>query len=183
MKKYDVIVAGGGIIGLSTAYKLLTKNPNLKVALLEKEAIVAKHQTGHNSGVIHSGIYYKPGSLKAKNCVKGVKELLRFCDQFQIPYDLCGKLVIATNTQEEKGLLELYRRGVSNGVEGLKILDQEGFKKIEPYAHGKLAMHCPNTGIVDYREVAKRLSLEIQKLGGSIFLNQKLQKIIVHTAI
>ncbi len=173
MKGYDLVIIGGGIIGLASAYNILKANPSLKLALLEKEPSIAKHQTGHNSGVIHSGIYYKPGSLKAKNCVLGVKKLLKFCNSRDIPYDLCGKLIVATEENELQRLKELYKRGTENKVEGLKLIDQKELKKIEPYANGISAIHAPKTGIVDYKKVAQALYEEIQELGAEVFLEHK----------
>ncbi len=177
MKRYDIAIIGGGIIGLSTAYSLLRSNPGLRLALLEKEDQVAKHQSGHNSGVIHSGIYYKKGSLKAKNCVRGVKMLLDFCNKHKIPYELCGKVIVATSTEELPRLTELYKRGLANGVEGLKLLNKAELKKVEPYAQGIQAIYSPNTGIVDYKKVAEKLLEEIKDMGASIYLGSKVLKI------
>lgn len=177
MKHYDISIIGGGIVGLATAYSFLKSSPELKIALLEKEQKVAKHQTGHNSGVIHTGIYYKPGSLKAKNCVKGVKMLLAFCDEHDIPYDLCGKLIVATEEEELERLQNLYSRGVSNGVEGLRLIDKAELKKIEPYSNGIQAIHSPNTGIVDYGRVSEELLRQIQKMGADVYLGFKVEKI------
>lgn len=173
MKQYDLVIIGGGIIGLASAYNILQDNPSLKLALLEKESSIARHQTGHNSGVIHSGIYYKPGSLKAKNCVLGVKKLLKFCDSHDIPYDLCGKLIVATDEDELPRLKELYRRGSENCVEGLNLINQKELKKIEPHVNGIQAIHAPKTGIVDYQKVAQALYEEIQKIGAQVFLEHK----------
>ncbi|MCH9634273.1 MAG: L-2-hydroxyglutarate dehydrogenase [Chlamydiae bacterium] len=173
MKQYDLIVTGGGIIGLATAYNTLKDHPHFKVAILEKESSIAQHQTGHNSGVIHSGIYYKPGSLKAKNCVLGVQKLLEFCNAHDISYDLCGKLIVATSQEELPRLKELFRRGQANQVTGLKMLNAQEIKKLEPYAAGIEAIHAPNTGIVDYKKVAQTLYQEILRLGGDVFFNQE----------
>lgn len=173
MKQADLVVVGGGIIGLATCYQVLLKNPKLKVFLLEKEKTIASHQTGNNSGVIHSGIYYKPGSLKAKNCVNGVQRLLDFCQKHSIPYDLCGKLIVATKEEELSRLEELFRRGNANGVKDLKLLGQKELRKIEPYSNGIKAIHAPNTGIIDYKLVAKVLHDEILKMGGQIYLGEE----------
>ena len=116
----DVTIIGGGIVGLATGYSLINKNPNLKLAILEKESVVGKHQTGHNSGVIHSGIYYKPGSLKAINCRYGIELLLQFCEESNIKYDICGKVIVATKQSELETLDLLYKRGQKNGINGLK---------------------------------------------------------------
>ena len=122
MLKFDAAIIGGGILGLATALQLQKKNPAWSIAIIEKEHAVAKHQTGHNSGVIHSGIYYKPGSLKAQNCIEGVKQLLQFCDEHSIPYERCGKVIVATNTNELPRLEELAKRGFANGVPGLQVI-------------------------------------------------------------
>ncbi|MCH9633016.1 MAG: L-2-hydroxyglutarate dehydrogenase [Chlamydiae bacterium] len=177
MHCYDISIIGGGIVGLATAYTLLKTFPKLKIALVEKEREVAKHQTGHNSGVIHTGIYYKPGSLKAKNCVKGVEMLLAFCDEHAIPYDLCGKLIVATEQEELGRLHELYRRGVSNGVKGLKLVDKAELKKIEPYSNGIEAIHSPNTGIVDYKRVSEKLLEQIKGMGADVYFGFKVEQI------
>lgn len=178
MKKYDITIIGAGIIGLATAYQVLASTPYLRLAILEKEKDIAQHQTGHNSGVIHSGIYYKPGSLKAKNCVSGVEMLLAFCQKHDIPYSLCGKLIVATKEEELPRLHELYRRGTLNGVKDLKLISKTEIKKIEPNSNGIEAIHSPNTGIVDYKKVSQKLLEEIISLGGEIFLNHKVNKII-----
>ena len=120
--KYDIIIIGGGIVGLATGLKILSKNQALKLLLLDKEQTIAAHQTGHNSGVIHSGIYYKPGSLKAKNCIAGYRQLLDFCDKNEVAYELCGKVIVATSEAEIPLLQTLYERGGQNGLEGLKLL-------------------------------------------------------------
>lgn len=177
MKSFDVIIIGGGILGLSTAMQLLQKNQSIKLALLEKENAIAKHQTGNNSGVIHSGIYYKPGSLKAKNCIEGVRRLLQFCDKNQIKIEKCGKLILATDRQELPRLNELERRGLANGVAGLCRLSSEQIKEIEPHSHGIEALYSPNTGIIDFTEVAKAYANQIESLGGQIFLSQCVKKI------
>src|SRR5581483_6473292 len=130
-REYDVAIVGGGIVGLATSMKLLTQYPRLKLAILEKEDQIAKHQTGHNSGVIHSGIYYKPGSLKARLCVKGKQELLRFCDEHGIPYNLCGKVIVALNEGELGRLDDLYQRGTTNGVPGLEMIGPERLRELE----------------------------------------------------
>lgn len=177
MKSYHTIILGAGIIGLATAYQILKKDPSTKLAILEKESEIATHQTGHNSGVIHTGIYYKPGSLKAKNCVKGVELLLDFCQKHDIPYNLCGKLIVATTKDEIPKLHELYQRGVQNGVQDLKLIKKDEIRKIEPFAKGIEAIHSPNTGIVDYKLVSQKLLEEILNLNGTIHLGHKVLNI------
>lgn len=178
MKQWDVVVIGGGILGLSTALQLLRKHPSLQIAVLEKEEKIARHQTGHNSGVIHSGIYYKPGSLKAKNCMAGVAQLLSFCNEHDIPYDLCGKVIVATSEEELPRLEELERRGKANGVEGLEMIGPERLKEIEPAVFGIKALYSPKTGIIDYVKVASVYASEIQRLGGVILTSQRVKKIV-----
>ena len=132
----SITIIGAGIVGLATALKLLEKNPDFKITILEKENFPAAHQTGHNSGVIHSGIYYKPDSLKALNCRNGYKALLNFCDEHQIKYDICGKVIVASNKKEIPYLEEVYNRGKANGLENLKFLNADELKEIEPYVIG-----------------------------------------------
>jgi L-2-hydroxyglutarate oxidase len=177
MKQADLVIIGGGIIGLAAAYSILKEDREINLILLEKEADIAQHQTGHNSGVIHSGIYYKPGSLKAKNSVLGVQKLLEFCKLHNIPYDLCGKLIVATDESELPRLEELFKRGQANGVGDLKLLEKNEIRKIEPYANGIKALYSPNTGIIDYSLVAKKLLLEIQDRGAQVFLKHKVERI------
>ena len=157
----DVTIIGGGIVGLATGYSLINKNPNLKLAILEKESVVGKHQTGHNSGVIHSGIYYKPGSLKAINCRYGIELLLQFCEESNIKYDICGKVIVATKQSELETLDLLYKRGQKNGINGLKKLCPEELREYETYATGLSALYCPEAGIVDYSQVCLKLSEKI----------------------
>ena len=167
-RKYDVVVIGGGIIGLATSMKLTRDFPNLKVAVLEKEKEVAQHQTGHNSGVIHAGIYYAPGSQKANFCSTGGKLLRNFCDEHGIAYDMCGKLIVATDESEVPQLEELFRRGTENGAEGLKMVDQEEIREIEPYSAGVKAIFSPNTGIIDYFEVSQAYATNMRENGGDL---------------
>ena len=156
-KYFDVVIVGAGIVGLATAYKILEKEPSLKLLLIEKENGVSKHQTGNNSGVIHSGIYYKPGSLKATNCIKGYKMLLDFCDMNNITYDICGKVIVATDESEIPAMMTLYERGIENGLEGLKILSEEELKSEEPYVTGVKGVFVPQTGIIDYKVVSDKI--------------------------
>ena len=164
----DVIVVGGGIVGLATAYKLLEQKPGLKLRILEKEKSPGLHQSGHNSGVIHSGIYYKPGSMKAKNCRRGVEELLLFCDKFNVQYDLCGKVIVAVNLEEVNRLDALYKRGLENGISNIRIVDSQELKDLEPHATGIKAIHVPSTGIINYTSVVDELAKQIIKRGGEI---------------
>ena len=170
-KQYDVVVVGGGIIGLATSMKLTQDFPNLKVAVLEKEKEVAQHQTGRNSGVIHAGIYYAPGSQKANFCSTGGKLLRDFCDEYGIPYDMCGKLIVATDDSEIPQLEELFKRGTENGAEGLRMVDQEEIKEIEPYSAGVKAILSPNTGIIDYFEVSQAYATRMRENGGDLLTN------------
>lgn len=164
----DVIIIGGGIVGLATAYKLLEQKPELKLRILEKEKSIGLHQSGHNSGVIHSGIYYKPGSMKAKNCRRGVEELLLFCDKFNVQYDLCGKVIVAVNLEEVNRLDALYKRGLENGISNIRIVDSQELKDLEPHATGIKAIHVPSTGIINYTSVVDELGKQIIKRGGEI---------------
>lgn len=177
INKYDVVIIGAGIIGLSTALKLLEQKPDLKLCILEKENEVAKHQTGHNSGIIHSGIYYKPGSLKAVNCIKGYNLLLKFCDENNIPYDICGKIIVATNEKEFSALYTLYDRGKANGLDGVKIISREEIKEREPYINGMKGIFVPQTGIVDYKLVSKKIVELLISKGVVINFNEKVEDI------
>jgi (S)-2-hydroxyglutarate dehydrogenase len=159
--KSDVIIIGGGIVGLATAYTLLQNNTLLHLTLLEKESHEAVHQTGNNSGVIHSGIYYKPGSLKALNCIEGYHMLINFCKQEQIPFDLCGKIIVATKSAEIPALETLYQRGIQNGLSGLRYLNAEEIKSYEPNCIGIKGIFVPQTGIVDYKLVSLKLKEKI----------------------
>ena len=169
---HDLIIIGAGIIGLSTALNLLLKQPQLKLLILEKEAAIASHQTGHNSGVIHSGIYYKPGSLKALHCRRGVEKLLNYCLEKDISVNRCGKVIVATDSSELPRLDDLYKRGIANGVPFLKRLSTDELKKIEPHVRGIAAIHSPSTAIVDYMKVAHSFEEDIRSLHGEIHLNE-----------
>jgi (S)-2-hydroxyglutarate dehydrogenase len=153
---YDIIVLGGGIVGLASAFKINSRYPNLKVLVLEKEPMVAAHQTGHNSGVIHSGLYYKPGSYKAKNCVDGRRELVAFAKEQSIAHDICGKIVVATHPSELPFLNKVFNNGLQNGVEGVRKITADEIKQIEPYCVGIEGIWVPCTGIIDYSEVARK---------------------------
>src|SRR5437879_255091 len=174
---YDIVIIGGGIVGLAAAMELLTRYPSLRMAVLEKERELARHQTGHNSGVIHSGIYYTPGSLKAKACVAGKARLISFCDEHNIPYELCGKVIVATREEELSRLERLYQYGQANGVSGLEMIGPERLREIEPCAVGIKALYFPNTGIVDYGQVARVYAHEITARGGQILTNHEVTSI------
>jgi L-2-hydroxyglutarate oxidase LhgO len=174
---YDVTVIGGGIVGIATAMQISKKYPRYKVGVVEKEDAMAQHQTGHNSGVIHSGIYYAPGSLKAKNCVTGVQKLLQFCDENEIKYDLCGKVIVATSEAELPRLDELHRRGVANQVPGLEMIDRDRLLEIEPHSAGIRALYSPKTGIIDYTEVTRAYARHLTNNGGEITLGAKVESI------
>jgi len=161
---FDLIVVGGGLVGLSVAYKIQKKYPNKNILLIEKEKELAFHQSGRNSGVLHSGLYYKPGSYKAKNCVKGREQLVNFAKKNNIKHDVCGKIVVAVNEQEKKQLPSLLNRGKKNGLTGLKIINEKEITEIEPFVRGLSAIWVPQTGIIDYKQVAKCLQEKILKI-------------------
>ncbi|MBI3645555.1 MAG: L-2-hydroxyglutarate oxidase [Acidobacteriales bacterium] len=153
---HDIAIIGGGIVGLSVAMQASEQFPHLRLLILEKENGVAQHQTGHNSGVIHSGVYYKPGSLKARLCVEGAREMVEFCARHGIPHEVCGKLIVATNSEEAARLEGLRQRGEANGLAGLELLTPEAMREIEPHAAGVQALKVPSTGITDYAHVARK---------------------------
>ncbi len=171
---YDVVIVGAGIIGLATARELLQRRPGARLAVLDKESDVALHQSGHNSGVIHSGIYYTPGSLKAKACVAGGAQLYRYCEERGIHFERCGKVVVATSEDELPRLEELHRRGLANGVPGIEMIGPERLREIEPHLVGVGALWSPNTGIVNYREVALAYARDVQTAGGEILTRHEL---------
>lgn len=170
---YDVAIVGGGIVGLATALQLKQQNKSLQIVVVEKETEVAQHQTGNNSGVIHSGIYYKPGSLKATNCIRGYQLLIDFCKENDVPFDLCGKIIVATDEHELPLLANLYARGQQNGLEGLKKLGAEELKEYEPHVAGIAGIFVPQTGIVDYKKVAEKYAYQLQVLGGQIQFGER----------
>jgi L-2-hydroxyglutarate oxidase LhgO len=167
-ERYDVIVVGGGILGLSTARRLLLERPGLRLVLVEKEDTLARHQTGHNSGVIHSGIYYAPGSMKARLCVEGKEALERYADERGIPRLERGKLIVALDDSELERLAELERRGRANGVAGLRVLEGDELRAVEPNVTGIRALHAPGTGVIDYTRVAESFADDIRETGGEI---------------
>ncbi|MCF8324448.1 MAG: L-2-hydroxyglutarate oxidase [Leadbetterella sp.] len=174
---YDVVVIGGGIVGLATALNLKKAKPSLRLLLLEKENSLAAHQTGHNSGVIHSGLYYKPGSLKAKNCIEGYHMLIDFCNENNIKYELCGKIVVATSEDQLASLETLYERGIQNGLKGLEKLNKEQMQAIEPHVAGIAGIKVPQTGIINYTAVSEKYAENIKNMGGEIRLGEKVSSI------
>jgi L-2-hydroxyglutarate oxidase len=175
---YDAVIVGGGIVGLATAFRLLDARPQFKLLLLEKESKLAAHQTGNNSGVLHSGLYYKPGSEKAKLSVSGLQQMTTFCREHGISHEICGKIVVATSEEELPRLENLLERGNANGLQGLRKINPRQIKEIEPHAAGIAAIHVPQEGIVDYRAVCEKLGELIRKRGGEIRLNARVKEII-----
>ena len=173
IESYDVIIVGGGIVGLAVALEITKRFPRLRLLLLEKEDRVGQHQSSHNSGVIHSGVYYKPGSLKAKLCVEGARAMIAFCATHGIPYQVCGKVIVATHEDEFPRLEELRRRGETNGLTGLQVIGPEKLREIEPHASGLRALVVPSTGITDYAAVCTKYSEMIQSQGGRILTSTK----------
>ncbi len=171
-KIYDIAIIGAGIVGLATAYQL-SKNRNVSVLIVETEKEIAQHQTGHNSGVIHSGLYYKPGSLKARNCVSGREAMYVFCENNEIAHERCGKIVVAVNESEMNMLHILYNRGLKNGLNGLKLLSAEALRDYEPHVRGVGGLHVPETGIVDYKDVARAYQWHIRKRGFTLRLGAR----------
>ncbi|MHC4566054.1 MAG: L-2-hydroxyglutarate oxidase, partial [Planctomycetota bacterium] len=155
---FDIAIVGGGIVGLASAYKIALAHPDIRIAVLEKEETVAAHQTGRNSGVIHSGLYYQPGSTKARTCAKGRKELLTFAKRNKIPYDICGKIVVATDEKERPTLELILQNGIENDIEGLEEIGPEQIKEIEPACEGIAAIRVPSAGIIDFAAVAEKLA-------------------------
>ncbi len=172
-----VAIIGGGIVGLATAYRLLERFPALRILLLEKERGPGRHQTGHNSGVLHCGLYYKPGSLKSRLAVQGIRSMVEFCARHEIPFEQCGKIVVATKEEEIPRLHALLERGKANGLEGLELLGPEGIREIEPFAAGLAAIRVPEEGIVDFTAVASALTEEIQARGGEVRFSSEVIKL------
>ena len=172
-RDFDIAVIGGGIVGLATAMALRSQFPEHSLAVVEKEAELASHQTGHNSGVIHAGIYYKPGSNKARLCVEGARLMMEFCDAAGVPYDRCGKVIVATADSELPRLQSLYERGTANGIRGLEMIGPERVREIEPHAKAVRALYSPNTAITDFQQVSKAMAAKVEGMGGSIFLSSE----------
>ena len=166
--RYNVIIIGAGVVGLAVALEITRRFPQFKLLVLEKEARIACHQSGHNSGVIHSGVYYKPGSLKAQLCVSGASAMVDFCREHSIPHNVCGKVIVATNAEELPGLEELYRRGEVNGLRGLRLVSAEELREIEPHANGVKALVVPSTGVTDYAAVCEKYAELIMANGGQV---------------
>src|SRR5437879_5711567 len=171
------VIIGGGIIGLATAYKLLKADSHRRVVVLEKEATVARHQSGHNSGVLHAGLYYAPGSLKARLAVDGIRQMKLFCRQFGVPHEVCGKLVVATSEDELQRLDELLRRGLANGLSGLRKLSPGEAREREPHVRCVAAVLVPEEGIVDYTAVCDTLVDRIVELGGEVQTSSAVERI------
>jgi len=178
MHETDVIVVGAGIVGLSTAWRLAERDPGIRIAVLEKETDVARHQTGRNSGVLHSGMYYRPGSLKARTCRSGKQAMENFCDRYGVPRERCGKVIVATDAAEIPAMEEILRRGEANGVECRRI-DAAELKRIEPEARGVAAIHVPETGIVDYAAVCRQLASLLRAAGQQVLTGQPVTRIEV----
>jgi (S)-2-hydroxyglutarate dehydrogenase len=173
IERYDVVIIGGGIVGLAVAREITRRFPRLGLAVLEKEARVGAHQSGHNSGVIHSGVYYKPGSMKARTCVPGAAAMVEFCREHGVKYDICGKVIVATSVEEVARLRDLLERGRANGVEGLRMLSPEELREIEPHATGVAALHVPTTGVTDYAKVCEKYAELIAAQGGTVKTSTK----------
>lgn len=176
-QRADVAIVGGGIVGLATAYRLQERDPGLRVVVLEKEAAVGQHQTGHNSGVLHTGIYYRPGSLKAVNCRAGKAAMERFCEEHGIAYERCGKVIVATRESELPGLENILARGQANGV-ACERIGPERLGELEPHAHGVAAIHVPEAGIVDYKAVVRRLAEIVTERGGEVRTGAKVERLV-----
>ena len=173
MKQKNIFIIGGGIVGLATAYKLGKLFPSQRITVLEKESTVGRHQTGNNSGVLHCGLYYKPGSIKARLAVDGIQEMVSFCQEHDIAHEVCGKIVVAVNDIEVERLKALEVRGKENGLSGLKWLDRAAMRQVEPHVGGVAALKVPQEGIVDYPQVTTKLVEEITSAGNEVLCDQK----------
>jgi len=183
MNAHDVLVVGGGIVGLATAWRLQQARPGLRLLLLEKDQEVGRQQTGNNSGVLHSGLYYKPGSAKALLAVQGLQQMLAFCREHAIPHEQCGKVVVATSPEELPRLEQLWQRGQANGLQGLRKLTPEQLREIEPHAKGLAAIHVPQEGIVDYPAVTRKLGQLVREAGGEILLGTKVHRLMTRNGV
>lgn len=179
--RYNVVIVGGGVVGLAVALEITRRFPQQRLLVLEKEAAVARHQSGHNSGVIHSGIYYKPGSLKARLCVAGAAAMIEFCREHGVPHKVCGKVIVATHENEFARLEELARRGEANGLTGVRRIGPEELREIEPHAGGVRALYVPATGVTDYRAVCEKYAELISAHGGSILTSAAVTGIKRHS--
>ncbi|MCO5231052.1 MAG: L-2-hydroxyglutarate oxidase [Chitinophagales bacterium] len=177
MARKKIAIIGAGLVGLATALKLKELVSDIDIIILEKEREPALHQSSHNSGVIHSGIYYSPDSLKAKNCIRGYKMLLEFCDKYHVPYKICGKLIVATRESELPQLDKLYQRAQLNGLQNVKILNADEIKEKEPYIQALSALWVPQTGIIDFKALAQTINFLLNRLGVKIFFHQEVRKI------
>src|SRR5579863_7629181 len=166
--RYDVIIIGGGVVGLGVGLEITRRFPGKRLLLLEKEDSVARHQSGHNSGVIHSGVYYKPGSLKARLCVVGAAAMVEFCREHGIPHQVCGKVIVVTEEDEIPRLEQLRQRGEANGLSGLRVIGPEELREIEPHASGIRALVVPSTGVTDYAAVCEKYAELIAARGATI---------------
>ncbi|MBI5558988.1 MAG: L-2-hydroxyglutarate oxidase [Deltaproteobacteria bacterium] len=176
--RHDLLIIGGGIIGLAVCQKILEARPQTRVLLLEKEEDVARHQTGHNSGVIHSGIYYAPGTIKAATCRRGYELLVDWCRKQHVDYEICGKIVVATHEAELPHLQTLYERGLKNGLQAIRLVSAAELRELEPHVAGIAGLHVPETGIVDYRQVAASLRLACEKNGAVLQFGEKVVNVV-----
>ena len=177
MNSRRVIIVGGGIVGLATAYRLVEKFPGARVTVLEKEPGLGRHQTGHNSGVLHCGLYYQPGSVKARLAVSGIQQMVAFCRENSVPHEICGKLVVATNQSEVHRLRALEQRGTINGLQGLGWLDRDAMRDVEPHVEGIAALRVPQEGIVDYPRVCEVLAGRLADRGATVMTDAKVQRL------
>ncbi len=176
---YDIIIIGAGIVGMASAYKILERRPDTRLLILEKEPGVAMHQSGRNSNVIHSGIYYRPGSLRALNCINGYQQLIAFSDREGIPYELCGKIIVATDAQEQAILATVLEMGKQNGLDRIRLISREEMKEKEPHVSGVEAIDVPYAGIIDFKTVTEKLAdIVIERRGAGILFNQKVLNIL-----